>query len=93
MVYVYDLPEELHSDIAEHLEYDKPTLYNLTLVWCRWQSIAEKLHYRHDESLTRRSTDVVRWSSAAGAGRLPVCAADRCLPHCSHPIFVTPICS
>jgi hypothetical protein len=30
----------------------------------------------------------VRRSSAAGAGRLPVCAADRCLPHCSYPIHL-----
>jgi hypothetical protein len=32
--------------------------------------------------------DGVRRSSTAGAGRLPVCAADRCLPHCSHPIHL-----
>jgi hypothetical protein len=30
----------------------------------------------------------VRRSSAAGAGRLPVWAANRCLPHCSHPIHL-----
>jgi hypothetical protein len=30
----------------------------------------------------------VRRSSAARAGRLPVCAAECCLPHCSHPIYL-----
>jgi hypothetical protein len=57
MTAIHDFPGELLADIAEYLEYDRPALYNLTLVSHRWRPIAEKLLYRHIEPLTRRSSN------------------------------------
>jgi hypothetical protein len=53
MTDIYNLPGELLSDIAEHLEYDRPTLLSLTLVSGRWRPIAEKLLYHHIKPFNR----------------------------------------